>query len=341
MSEKVQITAIEAALPAGVLTNAELFQRYPHWNIGRLADRTGVDQRHIAEHDETALDLATSASAKLIADRGLNSHEIDALIFSTQTPDYLIPGNASILHNRLDLRPDAIAFDMPIGCAGFPFGVFIARSFIQSRAATRVLLATADTYSRMIHPEDRATRCLFGDGGAVTLIEPFLDGLEILDIALGTDGRHYDKFIVPAGGARRPRSNETAVVNQDRSGNRRSPEHIFMDGLGVLSFFNTKIPQEIARFLARNRIAIPDVDLFVFHQASAVALDSLQKSLKIPDVNMMRALSDVGNLVAASIPLALKRAMTEHRLRAGALVLLCGFGVGLSWGSVLVRVPRR
>lgn len=340
MSRSIQITAIEAALPAGVLTNTELFELYPNWDIGRLADRTGVDRRHIADQDETALDFATSASVKLIASLGLQSNEIDAIIFSTQTPDYLIPGNASILHGRLNLRPDAIAFDMPVGCAGFPFGVFIARSLIQSKAATRVLIATADTYSRMIHVEDRATRCLFGDGGAVTLVEPFRDRLEILDVALGTDGRHYDKFIIPVGGARQPRSEETAVIRQDRSGNRRSSEHIFMDGFGVLSFFNSKIPQEVTKFLIKNRITTADIDLFVFHQASAVALDSLQKSLKIPDAKMMRALSDVGNLVAASIPVALRSAMAEHRMRPGALVLLCGFGVGLSWGSVLVRVTE-
>jgi 3-oxoacyl-[acyl-carrier-protein] synthase-3 len=199
-----------------------------------------------------------------------------------------------------------------------------------------VLLATADTYSRLIHVADRATRCLFGDGGAVSILAPSESGRGIRDIRCGTAGKHWEKFCIPAGGMRLPRSAETAGETTDRSGNVRTPEHITMDGLGVLSFFNSTVPAAVREALSANHLCVPDIDLFIFHQASKVALDSLRAIIGIPAGSMLYEMEDTGNLVSASIPVALSRALASGRVKPGQRVLLCGFGVGLSWGTALV-----
>jgi 3-oxoacyl-[acyl-carrier-protein] synthase-3 len=172
----------------------------------------------------------------------------------------------------------------------------------------------------------------------VSIIGASDTGSNILDIRCGTAGKHYEKFIIPAGGMRVPVSAATAGVTVDSSGNTRSAENIKMDGLGVLSFFNSTIPCSVKDTLARNNFSVDDVDLFVFHQASRIALDSLRTALKIPAAKMVDYLADTGNLVSASIPVALSRAMEDGRAKPGQLVVLCGFGVGLSWGTALVEM---
>ena len=332
----IAIERIACAFPARSLTNEELKAQYPDWDFDRLEKRTGVFRRYIADPGETALDLAVRASETLLGDGSFKPEEIDAVIFCTQTPDYVMPPNACLLHGRLGLKPTALAFDITLACSGYIYGLQLGASLIRSGAASRVLLATADTYSRFIHDGDRATRCLFGDGGAVTILSASDNGRGIRDIRCGTAGTHFDKFMIQAGGMRCPRSEATARETVDRSGNVRTLEHIQMDGLGVLSFFNATIPPAVRELLAQNGCSTDAVDLFVFHQASQIALDSLTNALRIPREKMVYDLADTGNLVSASIPVALSRAFESGRARAGQLALLCGFGVGLSWGAALV-----
>jgi 3-oxoacyl-[acyl-carrier-protein] synthase III len=172
----------------------------------------------------------------------------------------------------------------------------------------------------------------------VSVLAASTNGRGIRDIRCGTAGTHYNKFIVPAGGMRVPRSAETSRETVDRSGNVRTAEHIQMDGLGVLSFFNATVPCSVREILERNGLSMDDVDLYIFHQASQIALDSLVNALKIPREKMVYDLAETGNLVSASIPVALRRALQSGRAAPGQLVLLCGFGVGLSWGTALVHL---
>ncbi|HZP17252.1 MAG TPA: ketoacyl-ACP synthase III, partial [Terriglobales bacterium] len=290
----------------------------------------------IAEEDETALDYAVRACEQLDGQGRLRKDEIDALIFCTQSPDYIMPPNSCILHGRLGLASQVMAFDITLACSGYIYGLQLADSMIRSGSARRVLLATSDTYSRYIHPGDRATRCLFGDGGAVTILSASHGRRGIRDIRCGTAGKHHEKFIIPAGGMRLPRSAQTATETRDQSGNIRSPEHIRMDGLGVLSFFNSTVPCSVKEILESNKLSLSDVDLFVFHQASQIVLDTLRTALNIPAEKMVYDLAEVGNLVSASIPIALSRALERGQATPGQLALLCGFGVGLSWGTALV-----
>ena len=334
----ITIEAITYALPERVVSNESLAADYPDWDFARLEERTGVYARHIAAPGETALDLALVACRRLV-EAGHSVVDSDAIIFCTETPDYPIPPNSNLLHGHLDMDRNVTAFDITAGCSGYIYGLELARGLISAGSARRVLLATGDTYSTFINPGDRAARCLFGDGAAVSIITPATDDEGVIDISLGSSGKEYDRFIVPAGGARSPRSNDSAIEIQDRSGNIRSPENIAMDGFGVLSFFNNLVPRETNALLADNGLEIDDIDLFVFHQASAIALDTLQRVLKIPDAKMAREFSDTGNLVSASVPVTLKRCQEKGLAGPGSLVLLSGFGVGLSWGTALMKIP--
>lgn len=332
----IAIEQIASALPARCLTNEHLKTEYPDWDFERLEKRTGVFRRYVAAEDETALDFALRAAEELNARGVLKPEDVDAVIFCTQSPDYVMPPNSCLLHGRLGLKPSALAFDITLACSGYIYGLQLGASLIRSGAARRVLLATADTYTRFIHPGDRATRCLFGDGGAVSILAESGDRHGIRDISCGTAGSHYDKFMMRAGGMRVPRSPETGRETTDRSGNVRTAEHIQMDGLGVLSFFNATVPCVVREILAKNDLSMDDVDLFVFHQASQIALDSLTSALRIPREKMVYDLAETGNLVSASIPVALNRALESGRAKPGQLAMLCGFGVGLSWGAALV-----
>jgi 3-oxoacyl-[acyl-carrier-protein] synthase III len=337
-ASRSRIESIAYALPARRVTNDDLKREYPDWEFERLEKRTGVFSRCIASERETALDFAVRACEELADRNDLRPEEIDAVIFCTQSPDYIMPPNSSILHGKLGLSLRVMAFDITLACSGYVYGLQIADSLIRSGTARRVLLVTSDTYSRYIHPGDRAVRCLFADGGAVSMISAAQGESSIRDIRCGSAGRQYEKFIIPAGGMRQPRSETTACATVDRSGNVRSAENIKMDGIGVLSFFNATVPCAVKEILAENGLGLADIDVFVFHQASQIVLDTLGHALEIPQEKMVYDLAEVGNLVSASIPVALKRALDSGRARKGQLALLCGFGVGLSWGTALVNL---
>jgi 3-oxoacyl-[acyl-carrier-protein] synthase-3 len=334
---QIYIEAIDYVLPDKVVTNEDLWRENPAWDMIRMVETTGVAARHIAGLDETALDLGHRACLGLQGRGVLEPDKIDALIFCTETPDFCLPPNSCLLHDRLKLPPAVMAFDITLACSGFVYSLGLARSLLQSGTAQRVLVVTADTYSRLIHPADRSSRCLFGDGAAAIVVSTEPTGIEVLDVTFGTSGSQHARFIVKAGGARLPRSAETAFPVTDRSGNVRTAEHIEMDGLGVLSFFNSVVPEAVRALLRRNDVSQDAISLFVFHQASRVALEGIARILKIQPERLVFDMASTGNLVAASIPTALRRAQEAGRLLPGELAVLCGFGVGLSWATALVR----
>jgi len=334
----VGIEEISYCLGSDHLSNEGLGLENPKWDMTRIVERTGVVSRPVAAPSETSLDLGEKAATALLERAGLSSDQIDALIFCTQTPDHVLPPNSVLLHGRLGMHQGVMAFDIMHACSGFIYGLGIGRSLVQSGTATRVLLVTADTYTRLLHPQDRATRPIFGDGAAATLISAVEPSLTILDMTFATAGKKAGRFIVKSGGARHPIHQPEVKVVFDKSGRVRSGEHIYMDGMGVLSFFTSVVPKAVKEILVRNQLSIDDVGLFVFHQASQLALEGLQRSLAIPAEKMLIDLRDTGNLVSASIPVSLARVMaSSRRPQPGQLAVLSGFGVGLSWGTALIR----
>ena len=331
---KAQIAAIEYTLPDQYVTNDDLDALHPEWSIHKVAERTGVMRRYVCREDETSLDLAEIACEKLLQ-RGLVARDdIGAIIVCTQSPDYIMPPNSTLLQHRLQLPETVAAFDYSLACSGFIYGLFMGKALIESQMLDNILLVTSEAYSKYLSPNDRATMVLFGDGAAATLLRRGDTGVG--EVVLGTDGAGGERFIIPAGGARLPRSQETAIEHPDNFGNSRSQDNIYMDGQAMLSFVKRRVPASIKTLLGKSGYTSEDISMFVFHQASGLALDHLEKSLAIPPNKMWRNLADVGNTVSASIPIAIKDADSAGRITAGSRLVLAGFGVGFSWGACIV-----
>jgi 3-oxoacyl-[acyl-carrier-protein] synthase-3 len=335
---KAKIQDIAYYLPESSVSNQEFQEENPSWDMQNVENHAGVVNRHVVRHDETALDLSFQACQKLFFINKDIRDKIDGIIFCTQSPDYIMPPNACILHKMLNLSENVFAFDFNLACSGFIYGLALAQGMIQSGISTNVLFVTAETYSKYIHKQDRSARVLFGDGAAVSYITASDSTRGILDIQCATYGKDYDKFIIPAGGSRTPKSIKTAVPVTDSSGNIRTLENIHMDGMGIMMFVNSKVPQQIRTILSRNDLSVDNIDLFVFHQASKMALDSITRLLKINPAKVFRNLTNIGNTVSASIPIALKDALESKAIAIGDKVLVSGFGVGLSWGTAIIEI---
>jgi 3-oxoacyl-[acyl-carrier-protein] synthase III len=328
---RARIAGIEFQLPERRVSNEELAREHPDWRMPEVEKKTGVLARRICAPTETALDLAETACRRLLERLAVARDSVDALVFCTQSPDYVMPPNACLLQHRLGLPARVAAFDYTLACSGYVYGLWLADSLVRSGACGRVLLATGDSYSRYLHPDDRSTVTLFGDGAAATLIERSGgDKAGIGHFVLGTDGGRAERFMIRAGGARVPH------VPGPAEDPRQSPNHICMDGPGVMAFVHERVPTAVNQLLVDTGMTMNEVDLVIFHQASQLSLDYLIKWLRIPEAKVFLDLAEVGNTVSASIPVTLRDAELAGRLRPGMKVLLVSFGVGLSWGVCLV-----
>ncbi|GAB1485749.1 ketoacyl-ACP synthase III [Aminivibrio sp.] len=329
------IRAISYYLPEKVMDNAALVKEFGAWTEDKIYLKTGIRERHVVT-DELVSDLAAAAGKKLFAETGIDRGEIDFLLLCTECPDYFLPATACIVQDRLGLKKTTGALDFNLGCSGFVYGLALARGLIAGGIARKVLLLTADTLSRTVHPMDKSTRTIFGDAAAATLIEASDEG-RIGDFVLGTDGSGRDKLIIPAGAWAQPRTAETAETKTNRWGNTRSPENLYMNGPEVLAFTLATVPGAVQETLGVHGMKLEDVDLFVFHQASLLLLEHLRKEIGIPEEKFFLNMECKGNTVSATIPMALRDAEDQGRLRSGDRVMVVGFGVGYSWGATMLR----
>jgi 3-oxoacyl-[acyl-carrier-protein] synthase-3 len=330
------IKDIEYYLPENVVSNEDLQREHPEWDLKKVEEKSGVFNRYITTEAETAFDLACKAVEKLFAACLVKIEDIQGVIFCTQSPDYIMPSNSFLIHKHFKFKQNVWTFDYNLACSGFVYGVAIARGMIETGMAQNVLLITADTYSKYINSNDRSTRVLFGDGAAATIISKSdLQGVE--DILLASSGNEFNSFYIPAGGSRMPAGIDTKKTTINAGGNELSAENIHMNGFAIWKFISQTVPDQINSLLARNNIDISDIEFFGFHQASKLTIDSLVKALKINEDRVYTNMDKVGNTVSASIPILLKDAEGDGSLKRGDLVLLSGFGVGLSWGSLIMR----
>lgn len=338
------IRAIEYHLPESVVTNEDLVRDFPDWTMSKIAHKTGILHRHIAGPQECASDLAVIAAEKLFATGICHREEIDYLLLCTQSPDYILPTTACVLQDRLGLPTTIGALDFNLGCSGYVYGLSLARGLIETGQAKRVLLLTAETYSKHMHREDRSVRALFGDAATATLIEGRADTPDdslpwIGPFVFGTDGRGRDNLIVARGGMRHPE----AVPESDREGTSdrnngdRFPNHLYMNGPEIFTFTLEAVPPAVEALLQLSGRSLESIDRFVFHQANRFMLEHLRSKLGIPPEKFVVALSESGNTVSSTIPIALKEARDRGQINDGQRIMLVGFGVGYSWGATLIR----
>lgn len=332
------IAAISYYLPRKVVTTEDLASEFPDWSVEKIDAKTGIHERHIAAEDEYASDLAFAAAGKLFDSGVCQPSAIDFIIYCTESPDYLLPPTSCILQDRLGIPTTAGAYDFNLACSGYVYGLGQAEGLIATGQASNVLVLTADTYSKFIHPLDRSVRTIFGDGAAATLVRAIDSEVPYIGpFIYGTDGRGAENLIVPAGGLRRPSTPETAVTSVDDQGNVRGPDNLFMNGGEIVAFTLTAAPLSVQRLLEKAGQSLDAIDLFVFHQTNRYTLEHLRKKLKIPEEKFVISMRHCGNTVSSTIPIALKDAMDAGRVQSGARIMLVGFGVGYSWGATLLR----
>ncbi len=316
------IKAIEYYYPEQVLKNEELADQFEGWTAEKITKKTGISQRHIASATECASDLAYQAASKLFKSGACAPNDIDFILLCTQSPDYFLPTTACILQDKLGIPTHCGALDFNLGCSGYIYGLSLAKGLIETQQAKNVLLVTAETYSKYIAEDDVSTRTIFGDAAAATLVSATQSETPMLSsFVYGTDGSGAENLIVKNGAHREPNSDA---------------KRIFMNGPEIFAFTLKSVPAAIDALLTKEQIEMDNIDYFVFHQANEFMLSHLRKKIGIPADKFYMDMSDCGNTVSSTIPIALKNALTNKTIQPGDRVALVGFGVGYSSGACLV-----
>ncbi|HWQ00016.1 MAG TPA: beta-ketoacyl-ACP synthase III [Vicinamibacterales bacterium] len=324
---RVKIASLATYVPPRVLTNADL-EKMVDTTDEWIVQRTGIRERHIVDPGVATSDLAREAAVCAMRQAGVAPEDIGCIVVGTTTPDMIFPSTACLLQFKLGL-PRAWGFDLGAACSGFTYALTAGMQFVATGAHDHVLVVGADVMSSIIDYTDRATCVLFGDGAGAVVLAPAADGEPaILDFAHEVDGSGGPSLCMPAGGSLRPASRETVEQRL---------HFVKQDGQAVFKFAVRKTEEIARRVLERNGLSPCQIDLFVSHQANRRIIEAAAERLGLPPAKVIINLEKYGNTTAATIPLALKDAIEEGRLKKGDLVLLASVGAGYTVGAVLLR----
>ena len=329
------IRAISYYLPERILTNEELAREFPEWDVDKVYNKVGVRRRHLAAAGETAGDLAEKAARNLFEEYGVVPSEVDFLLLCTQSPDHFLPSTACILQDRLGIPTSAGAFDYNLGCSGCIYGLAMAKGLIAAGLASNVLLLTAETYTKYLHPEDKSNKTIFGDGAAACLISKEKGLAEIGGFVLGTDGSGAANLMLRTGAARQ--SEKTGRFAMDDDGHTAYEDYLYMNGSAIFNFTLETVPPLMKSLLSKNGLEKDDVDYYVFHQANKYMLNTIRKVCGLPSDKFYVDLEETGNTVSSTILIGLKECLKAGKIAPGMKVMVCGFGVGLSYGGTLLQ----
>lgn len=331
---KAFIRAISYYLPEKVVTNEELIKEFPEWSVEKVAQKVGVDSRHLVAENETAGDMAEKAARKLFEEYKIEPKSIDFLMLCTQSPDYFLPSTSCILQDKLGIPTTAGAFDYNLGCSGCIYGMAMAKGLIAAGIAKNVLLLTAETYNKYLHPSDKSNRSIFGDGAAACLVST--EGIaEIGEFSLGTDGSGANNLIVKTGAARCKQT--TGKFVEDDEGHIWYDDYLYMNGGNIFNFTLEAVPVMMKDILAKNGLEQDNIDYYVFHQANKFMLNTIRKVCVLPKDKFYVNLATTGNTVSSTVLIGLKYCIDNGTIKTGDKVMITGFGVGLSWGGTILK----
>jgi len=326
-----RIAGVVACVPAKQVGNDFFAQTLGAGPVDDIVKMIGVHSRRWADAHTTTLDLCRHAGQVLLQSLQWEPASVDALIFVSQTPDYRLPASACVLQTELDLPLACIAFDVNLGCSGYPYALWLGMSMIQTGAARRVLLAIGDTPSKIVDLNDRATALLFGDAGTVTALEAAAADKEAHFI-MGSDGRGAMNLVIPAGAYRAyDHAADARMAGKD-------PACVFMDGEEVFNFTLQSVPPLVNRTLAFADKPSAAYDAFLFHQANQLMIKHLAKKAKLPAERVPININRYGNTSSASIPLLMCTDLKERLQTENLQLAMFGFGVGYSWASASLAV---
>lgn len=321
MGTNYHIGEIEYYLPRNIISNKFLNQECGISSLF-LEQKIGIKERRKADANQSTSDLGCKAAEALFIRKKVRRDDIDLLLVCTQNPDYRLPTTACIIQDKMGLKKSCVAFDINLGCSGFVYSVVIAGNFIKTGMIKHALLIMADQYSKIIDYKDKNTASLFGDASSAILLSPCEDGFGVIDANLGTDGSGAENLILYNSG----------IVRNDGKN-----QYLHMDGKEIFKFSITEIPNSINKLLFKNNLKIKDIKFFIFHQANKYILTELQKTLQISSDQMIIDMEFYGNTVSSTVPIAYKNLLNKKKLKKDDLLIFCGFGVGLSWGTILYK----
>ncbi len=323
---KAKIISTGYYLPSKVVTNKDLesvVDTSDEW----ITTMTGIKERRIAAAEESASDMGIKAGRSALRHAGMNPEDVDAIICATITPDYLFPSTASVIQKELGLV-NAFAYDLSAACSGFIYALSSAENFLLQDKAKTVLVVASEKMSYITDWKDRSTCVLFGDGAGAVVMQKVEGERGVLSSYLGSDGSLGHLLMVPAGGSRKPLSEEV-LKNGDH--------YLKMEGNKVFKVAVQKMVESARRALERAAIDVDDINWVIPHQANLRIIDAIEKRLKIPKKRMLVNLYKTGNTSAASIALALSEAEEKDMFKKNDIIVLVSFGAGFTWAGMTLR----
>lgn len=336
--KNIKISAVAAAVPTEIIKSTDCYDVFGKESVDKFIEMTGVREHRKTHEKQTASDLGYAAAKKIMEEKKVSPSEIGALVFGAHSLDYRRPSTACVIHKRLGLDKDCVAFDISLGCSAFVYCVQAAASMMVSSDISKALVVVGETMTKIVHPQDKSSAMLFGDGGGAVLLEKTDDDSEISGILM-SDGNGYKAIIAPAGGFRNLRASEETMVWGD--GNVRTLYNTVMNGADVFTFTISDVPKTIKNFFEKTGTTVDDYDVLAFHQANKFIHKQLVKKLKTDMSKMPLCLDRYGNTSAPAIPLTLCDAFGGDNIEETLNVLMSGFGVGLSWGVFSARINKK
>lgn len=322
--EGFRIAGVATCVPPRVIDNLSDGTGFDPGEVKKVVAMAGVRERRVVDSGVTSADLCFEAAERLLQQLGWERESVSGLIFVTQSPDYFLPSTSCLLQEWLGLGDDCAAFDVGLGCSGYPYGLYIAAAMLRAGGHRRILMLHGETPSLFVHPEDHATTLLFSDAGSATALE-IDDGSMSGHFCLHSDGSGYAGLII-RGGAFRDR------VPAD-------PRHLYlqMDGAGIFNFTLARVPPLIREALELSGRAVDEIHAYVFHQSNRFIMKHLAKKCGLPEQKLPFILDRYGNSGGPSVALALTEGVPGEG-RQAARAMMVGYGVGLSWGAAIVEL---
>lgn len=329
----IAIKGISSCVPKRVVKNTD----YEYINeVERkfLIKTTGIEEKRHAEKGITTTDLGEKAVKQLLEKLNWDKDEIDLLVLVTQSRDYYLPSSAIILQDRLGLPKSCMAFDVGLGCSGYIYGLSIVSQFLQNGQLKKAILVAGDVSTCSTNYEDKSTYPLFGDAATATAV-CFDETADPIPFELENDGSGHEAIIIRDGGAKNQLNENTTVMNNYGPGINHTAKDLELNGLDVFSFSVKEPPSNISSVLEKSKNKLDEIDYFIFHQANKLIIDTIRKKMKVSAEKVPFSLKKYGNTSSASIPLTLCNELGKEA--QNKKILMCGFGVGLSWGTCIIN----
>jgi len=334
----VAVRAVAAAVPTDVARTQDYEYLNPEERL-RFQKATGIASRHIVRDGQCASDLCIAAAEQTFEYLDWSRESVGALVLITQTGDQPVPATAIVIQQKLGLPQNCVAFDVNLGCSSYPYGLAIVGSMMQSLGINRALLLIGDVSSRVCAKHDKSSWPLFGDAGSATALE-LDEHATPIQLDLMSDGSGKDAIIIPGGGLaskRPPPLQGTVQMEASADGTLRRPDNLILRGADIFSFAISKVPPSIRRTMEASGRTPNEIDFLVLHQANKMINDTIAKKTGFTPEKTLTTLAEYGNTSSASIPLTISA--HAHCFDIERRVLVCGFGVGLSWGAAALIIP--